>query len=287
MTCYCCVGWADDHLYTDGGGSWNNTTLPPVPAAFDDGIYAGLDFAKDPLYDNMSKAASRGDQDIYDNRPDANEMAASEQGIYDNSVGNLGRREDGETEYDNCPKLESEDYLEGLLKQNIYDNNLRDKLPSRVPDESIYDNNAASDLCEPLSEYAPHEYKNITKHGESLVENAYEVGEPVYDNKDGERGDRELPESEYDNNPIQEKVPPIEDNLAAETSPAFGESPTDNCPDSLVPEKVDDAYTRMESVRRVEEGGMFVTPWIRRLIYLTFLYRFQPFSATTTNFAIL
>ena len=262
------IGWGEERLYADGEGSWNKAPLPPVPAIFDDNIYSGIDLISDPLYDNNRGRASRGDQDIYDNRPGSNPVGYSEQGIYDNSVGSSGRKDEGETEYDNCPKMESEDYLEGLLKQNIYDNNLRDKLPVRVSDQTIYDNMAEGAPSDPQDKFAFNGYNNISKHADSIVENAYEIGETIYDNKDGDRGDREEHEGVYDNNPIQSKqaLSPREDCQGEETSPAFGESPYDNCANSLVPEQVDETYTKMESVRRLEGTGMFVliTPWIRR-----------------------
>ena len=169
----------------------------------------------------------------------------------------MGRKEGGEDDYDNCPKIESEDYLEGLLKQNIYDNNLSEKLPPRVPDERIYDNNATSAPCESQSTFESHVYSNVNSNVQSVEENAYEIGETLYDNRGGASGDRELHEGVYDNNPIQsqEIVSQREDTPGTEDTPEFGESPYDNCTNEATPQ-VEDTYTSMESVNMSGGSGM-------------------------------
>lgn len=242
-------------MYADGAGCWKNTALPSVPAVFDDNIYEGLKASSDPIYDNKGEGAPREDTGIYDNRPDAQSIGYSETGIYDNSTNNLGRI-DCEAEYDNCPKMEAEDYLEGLLKQNIYDNNVRAKVPSRTPDENPYDN---KDLMSSVgTDFSSHCYGNVTDYPTTVKENVYESGDPVYDNKSGEGSDRKKSEGIYDNGTsLTQEMKSPQDSSGVETGPAFTENPYNN---SQFPICVDEdaTYTRMESViKRAERTGIW------------------------------
>ncbi|KAI6660076.1 SHC-transforming protein 1-like [Oopsacas minuta] len=251
-------GWADEHLYEEGAGCWNNVSLPPVPpAVFDDNIYDGVRNTPDPLYDNKRGGAAREDQDLYDNRPQAKSLDYSDQGIYDNSIDNSGRK-DCESEYDNCPKMEAEDYLEGLLKQNIYDNNVRNKIAARKTDEIIYDNKQDTNISAMLdNKFGSHQYGNIENH----KDNIYQSSDPLYDNKSGEEGsDRKIAECVYDNrmsSQIESKPPPQENSNYVETGPAFGESPYDNSPNNPVAIQEDDTYTSMVTLKTPETTELY------------------------------
>ena len=249
-----CVGWGEEHLYADGAGCWKNIDLPSVPAVFDDNIYEGVNTTFDPLYDNKGEGAPRGDTGIYDNRPDAQSIGYSEKGIYDNPTDNLGRK-DCEAEYDNCPKMEAEDYLEGLLKQNIYDNNVRAKVSSRIIDENPYDNKDETSVVE--SDLSSHTYGNVTDNPTTVIENLYESGDPVYDNRSGEGGDRKMSQGIYDNHTgLTKEIKPPRDSCDVETGPVLGESPYDNSPNIPLCIDEDDTYTSMESFKRTENTGI-------------------------------
>ena len=192
--------------------------------------------------------------DIYDNGPDAQPIGYSEKGIYDNSTNNLGRK-DSEAEYDNCPKMEAEDYLEGLLKQNIYDNNVRAKVPSRIPDENPYDNKDTTSSVN--TDFSSHSYANITDYPTNVTENLYESSDPVYDNKSGEGSDRKMSQGIYDNNTgvTKELKSPL-DSSGVETRPAIAENPYDNSPDFPILIDEDETYTSMQSIKRTETTGI-------------------------------
>ena len=221
---------------------------------FDDNIYEGLKTSSEPLYDNKEEGAPRGDTGIYDNRPDAQSIGYSERGIYDNSTDNLGRK-DIEAEYDNCPKMEAEDYLEGLLKQNIYDNNVRDKVPSRISDENPYDNKDKTSSVE--TDFSSHSYGNVTDYPAYVTENLYECGDTVYDNQSGEGADRKMSQGIYDNNTgLAEEVKSSLGPSDVENEPAFGESPYDNSPNIPLCIDEDATYTSMESIKITEKTGI-------------------------------
>ena len=198
--------------------------------------------------------------------------------MYDN-VGDKQGRSD-EATYDNRPEKLADDYMEGCLKQNIYDNNIRDEIPGRSEDEKLYDNRLTQN--DPLiqDKFGSHPYDNVSKLDEVAEENVYESGDPVYDNKSGERNDRHLSACIYDNN-LSDKIPNDNPytNCVDENNPGFRESAYDNASElsgrAVMHGDDDGNYARMESVRRTETGThlspylvLFSHPLIQLLQYL-------------------